>query len=217
MAETIDFEIVQGQAQGGFKQLLWISLLRVCFEACHTGDVFNLWKGRNMKLIMQGCFFTFIFFSAVAYSAKAPNLHREVDLKAELTGKNLNHMNDDQLYVEVLSQYQKSNRDEMKRAAQILLRKYEKSPHADNSLYLLGYSALEKKQFSESLRFFQKLLKSYPTSNKAVSSEFAKGVAYKHMKLKDLAQQSFMKVRKKYPGSPESFRAESELKLLLKR
>ena len=157
------------------------------------------------------------FFSSIVYGAKAPQLHKEIDLRAELTGKNLKNMSDDELYVEFLSQYQRHDRLGMKRAMDTLLKKYRTSPHTDNAIYIMGYSALEKKQFAEALNHFQFLLKHYPASNKAVSAEFAKGIAYKNMKLKSLAQKSFMSVRKKYPGSPESFRAESELKLLVRR
>lgn len=142
---------------------------------------------------------------------------KEIDLKAELTGKDLNKMNDDQLYAEILSQYQLGDTFLMKRTLNTLLKKYRNSPHADNALYVLGYNALEKNQFAESLNYFQRLLKDYPTSNKAVSAEFAKGLAYRNMKLSGLAQKAFFKVRKKYPGSPESFRAENELKLLVRR
>lgn len=170
--------------------------------------------GRWLSLFLVSYSF---LVSEIALGAKAPQLHKEIDLRAELTGKNLNQMKDDELYVEVLSQYQKQDRTGMKRALGLLLKKYPTSPHSDNALYLMGYSALEKKEFAEALRNFQSLLKLYPASNKAVAAEFAKGVAYRHMRLPDLAQKSFMKVRKKYPGSPESYRAESELKLLVRR
>ncbi|MFN8791466.1 MAG: tetratricopeptide repeat protein [Bdellovibrionales bacterium] len=172
--------------------------------------------GRWLSLVF-GVGACVVVASFEAFAAKAPQLHKRVDLRAELTGRNLESMRDEELYVEFLSQYQLQDRFGMKRAAEILLRKYPASPHADNTLYLLGYSALETKEFSVALRYFQTLLRLYPGSNKAVAAEFAKGVAYRHMKLPDMAQRSFMKVRKTYPGSPESFRAESELKLLLRR
>ncbi len=160
-----------------------------------------------------------IFISGISVAApKSERLSRkEIDLKAELTGKDLNKMNDDQLYTEVLAQYQRGDTASMKRALNLLVRKYKSSPHADNAIYLVGYSALEKSQYAESLQYFQRLLKDYPASNKAVAAEFSKGVAYRNMKLKNLAQRAFFKVRKKYPGSPESFRAENELKLLVRR
>ncbi len=140
-----------------------------------------------------------------------------IDLKAELTGKDIKKMNDSQLYAELLLQYQRGDLLGMKRTLEVLLKKFVSSPHADNALYIMGYASLEKKRFAEGLNYFQRLLKDYPNSNKAVSAEFAKGLAYRSMKLTDLAQQTFYKVRKKYPGSPEYYRAESELKLLARR
>jgi TolA-binding protein len=164
-------------------------------------------------------FMSFVFVSAFSFAAPKNfrQSNREIDLKAELTGSDLRKMNDDQLYTEILSQYQRGDTASMKRALGMLMKKYKTSPHADNALYMVGYSALEKNQFAESLHYFQQLLKEYPTSNKAVSAEFAKGVAYRNMKLGSLAQRTFFKVRKKYPGSPESFRAENELKLLVRK
>ncbi len=162
---------------------------------------------------------TLLFLSIISFAAPTTlrQINREIDLKAELTGKNLNKMNDDQLYAEILAQYQRGDTIVMKRALKILTQKYSNSPHADNALYITGYSALEKNRFAESLHYFEQLLKNYPGSNKAVSAEFAKGLAYRNMKLMSLAQKTFFKVRKKYPGSPESYRAENELKLLVRR
>jgi TolA-binding protein len=168
-----------------------------------------------MKLFLSAIF---IFASAISLAApKSLQSKSEIDLKAELTGKDINKMNDDQLYTEVLAQYQRGDTAAMKRAMGILLHKYKASPHADNALFIVGYNALEKNQFAEGLHYFQQLLRDYPTSNKAVSAEFAKGIAYRNMKLTNLAQKTFFKVRKKYPGSPESFRAENELKLLVRK
>jgi TolA-binding protein len=173
---------------------------------------------RFLKLL---CIITSLCLGAASFSLAVPKVERqskrEIDLKAELTGKDLKKMNDDQLYTEILAQYQRGDTAAMKSALNFILKKYKNSPHADNALYILGYHALEKSQFAESLHYFQKLLREYPTSNKAVSAEFSKGVAYRNMNLSSLAQKAFFKVRKKYPGSPESFRAENELKLLVRR
>ena len=169
-----------------------------------------------MKLFLS---MSFVFVSAFSFAApkQIRQSNREIDLKAELTGSDLTKMNDDQLYTEVLAQYQRGDTVAMKRALSMLTKKFKNSPHADNAIYIVGYNALEKNQFAEGLHYFQLLLKEYPTSNKAVSAEFAKGLAYRNMKLTSLAQKTFFKVRKKYPGSPESFRAENELKLLVRR
>ncbi len=201
---------------------MWISracesvLKHVIINCDHTSRM-NSVKG---TLAMKWFFsLTLIFLSGISVAApKSERMSRkEIDLKAELTGKDFNKMNDDQLYTEVLAQYQRGDTASMKRALNLLVKKYKSSPHADNAIYLVGYSALEKSQYAESLQYFQRLLKDYPASNKAVAAEFAKGVAYRNMKLKSLAQRAFFKVRKKYPGSPESFRAENELKLLVRR
>ncbi len=153
--------------------------------------------------------------SVVSWAAPQPQLHKKIDLKAELTGRDDRKLTEDELYVEILSRYQSNRLFEMKSAGTLFVKKYSDSVHADNVLYLLGYNALERKKYSEALRYFDSLVKKYPLSNKAVSAEFAKGTAYKQMKLNKLAQGAFLKVRKKYPRSPEFFRAESEIKLLM--
>ena len=165
---------------------------------------------------MKWTFLSAVFlFSMLASGAPQSSAMINADLKAELTGRDYKKLAEDDLYVEILSRYQRNSLSDMKGAAQFFLSRYPNSHHADNVLYLMGYNALERKKYSEALRYFDSLLKKYPLSNKAVSAEFAKGTAYKQMKLPKLAQGSFIKVRKKYPGSPEFFRAESEIKLLL--
>lgn len=144
-----------------------------------------------------------------------PELHKKINLRAELTGIDYFKMTEDNLYVEVLTHYQNNKSAQLNQTGQIFLKRFPTSVHADNVLYLLGYNALERKKYSEALRHFDVLVKKYPASNKAVSAEFAKGIAYKNMKLKNLARSTFFKLRKKYPGSPEFYRAENELKILI--
>lgn len=168
----------------------------------------------RLVLVLVTTLFLLPVFSAPRISSQSK---ATLDLKAELTGKDLKKMNDDQLYSELLFQYQRSDVISMKRSLEMLLKKFATSPHADNALYMMGYASLEKKRFAEGLNYFQRLLKDYPSSNKAVSAEFAKGLAYRNMKLNGLAQQTFYKVRKKYPGSPEYYRAENELRLLVRK
>ncbi len=173
-------------------------------------------KGLHMKMLFL-LFISFFYFTSYGANRISKNLKNELELKAELTGRDLYKMNDDQLYTDILSQYQKGDTASMKRALNLMLKKYKQSIHADNAIYLVGYSALEKNRFAEGLAYFQLLLKMYPQSNKAVSAEFAKGIAYRNMRLPSLAQKTFLKVRKHYPGSPESFRSENELKLMVRK
>ena len=155
------------------------------------------------------------FISVAGLAAPQPQLHKKIDLKAELTGHDDKKLTEDELYVEVLSRYQSNRLSDMTAAGTLFVKKYPESTHADNVLYLLGYNALERKKYSEALRNFDSLVRKYPLSNKAVSAEFAKGTVYKQMKLNKLARNAFLKVRKKYPRSPEFFRAESEIKFLM--
>lgn len=169
-----------------------------------------------MKWTLSGTVASAIFLTSIlAFGAPQTKAMIAADLKAELTGRDYKKLSEDDLYVEILSRYQRNSLSEMKGAAEFFLKRYPTSRHSDNVIYLMGYNALERKKYSEALRHFDLLLKKYPMSNKAVAAEFAKGTAYKQMKLPKLARNSFLKVRKKYPGSPEFYRAESEIKLLL--
>lgn len=132
----------------------------------------------------------------------------------ELTGENLDKLDDKGFYSEVVAQYQIRDAKGLSRYVEALLSRYPTSPYADNALYLGGELALEMKNYPEALRYFQKVTRLYPLSNRVVAAQFAKGMAYKKMNLDAQAKRVFFEVRTKYPGSPESFRAEVELKLI---
>lgn len=148
-------------------------------------------------------------------SKKAPSeADKRQALLIELTGKDDTKMSDVDLYAEIVAAYQ--SRDEMGVVGRvpIFLNKHPKSPFADNVLYLAGRQALDRKNYAESIKYFQRLMTDYPNSNRVVSAQFAKAMAYKKMNLEPQARKVLRDIMKKYPGSPESFRADSEMRLL---
>jgi TolA-binding protein len=147
-------------------------------------------------------------------SKKGSEVSRGSALWQELTGENLDKLDDKGLYSEVVAQYQIRDVKGLSRYVEALLSRYPSSPYADNALFLGGELALEMKNYPEALRYFQRVTRSYPLSNRVVAAQFAKGMAYKKMNLEAQAKRVFFELRTKYPGSPESFRAEVELKLI---
>lgn len=149
-----------------------------------------------------------------AVTHKAMSSKEEKKLYLELTGKDYSKLSEQVLYSQMISAYQ--TQDELKFYAQFeaFQKKFKKSVYFDNALYLAGRLALEKKNYAKAVFYFDRILKSYPESNKVVSAEFSKGLAYRKMNLAPLALRVFDRVQKQYPGSPESFRAETESKLI---
>jgi TolA-binding protein len=131
----------------------------------------------------------------------------------ELTGENLEKMDDQTLYSEAVGHYQARDPKALARYLATLIRRFPASPFADNALFLGGELALEMKNYPEALRYFHQITRLYPLSNRVVAAQFSKGIAYKKMNLEIQAKKVFFELRRKYPGSPESFRAEAELKL----
>lgn len=161
-----------------------------------------------------------VIFSGVASAKLAPKaapgkgeLSRE-SLVKELTGKDEAKMSEVDLYAEIVAAYQGQDLGGLRGKVQRFVARFPQSPFADNALYLAGRQALDRKSYSESLRYFQKISTDYPRSNRMVSSQFAKGMAYKKMNLEEEARKVFRDIVAKYPGSPESYRADSEMRLL---
>lgn len=162
---------------------------------------------------------TIFVFSAAQAVPQRKKLGEKSEVKnqalwAELTGKDVRKLDDVGLYSEILANYQVRDFKGLRIHLETLLKRFPTSPYADNALYLGGQLALEIKNYPEALKHFQRIVQYYPQSNKMVSATFAKGLAYKKMNLDIQAKKVFFDLRKKYPGSPESYRAESELKLI---
>ncbi|MBX2989051.1 MAG: tetratricopeptide repeat protein [Bdellovibrionaceae bacterium] len=146
-------------------------------------------------------------------SQKNDVLSREA-LVIELTGKDESKMSDIDLYAEIAAAYQGQDAVGLRRTLKTFLARHPKSSFADNALYLAGRQSLERREYAEALRYFQRLINDYPRSNRVVAAQFAKAMAYKKMHLEAEARKAFRDVIQKYPGSPESFRADSEMRLL---
>ncbi|MNT03281.1 hypothetical protein D3C72_1378050 [compost metagenome] len=90
---------------------------------------------------------------------------------------------------------------------------FPKSSYADNVLFLAGRRAADHGDYPAAIKYFAKIEKEYPRSNKFVAARFAKAMTYKKMNLPQFSLKILSEVRNKYAGSPESFRADSELKM----
>lgn len=132
----------------------------------------------------------------------------------ELTGRDENTLSDVELYSEIVAAYQSQDEIGLKSRLQKFMSRYSTSSFADNALYLAGRQALENKNYGEAIRFFQRVQADYPRGNRSVAAQFSKAMAYKRMHLEPQARRAFHEVIQKYPGSPESFRADSEIRLL---
>lgn len=135
-------------------------------------------------------------------------------LLIELTGKDDAKKSDVDLYSEIVASYQSQDLRGLRARVNTLVGSHPRSPFADNALYLAGRQSLDQKKYTDALRFFSRVTAEYPHSNRVVAAQFAKAMTYKKMNLESQARKVFREIIQHYPGSPESFRADSEIRLL---
>ena len=140
----------------------------------------------------------------------------EKALLIELTGKDQGQMNETELYSELVSAYQAGDPIGFSSRYQAFMERFPRSSMADNAVYLAGRRALDQKRYAEALKRFNELMTKYPRSNRVVAASFAKAMTFKQMNLTEQARNAMKDVIRRYPGSPESFRASSEMRLLVR-
>lgn len=165
-----------------------------------------------MKQLVFALATVFLSLSPLAHAGTDP-MSKEA-LLVELTGKDVSKEGAATLYAEIVGAYQADDELGLNSRVQNLLSRFPHSEYADNALYLAGRIAMDHRNYAVALKNFSRVLQEYPDSNKAVSAEFAKAIAYNKMNLPQFAREGLKDVIKRYPGSPESFRAESELRLI---
>ncbi|HPI41690.1 MAG TPA: tetratricopeptide repeat protein [Pseudobdellovibrionaceae bacterium] len=153
-------------------------------------------------------------FSAIPSKIKNKTSFSENALLIELTGQKLNASEKD-LYAEILEAYQKQDHIGLSARVQSMQHMYPHGLLIDKAWYLLASYSFEQKDYAKALTYFDKIIKNHPNSSKVSASYFAKGITYKSMGLKEVARSVFKKLIVKYPGSPDSFRAKTELKMMM--
>ncbi len=139
---------------------------------------------------------------------------KQQQLLVELTGHDVSKVSDLDLYAQIVSAYDRGDEVGFKSRMQSFLKRFPQSPYADNTLYLAGLMAVNAKNYPEAIRYFSKVEKEYATGDKVNSAIFARAMTYKKINLGPFSKRLLVEVKTKFPGSPESFRAESELKMI---
>ena len=165
---------------------------------------------KQLSVLTATVLFSLSFVGVV--HAKPQN--KQEALLVELTGKDVTKGNDIDLYAEIVSAYENDNEILLKSRMQSFMSRFPKSQYADNVLFLAGRRAADHGNYPEAIKYFSKIEKEYPRSNKYVQARFAKAMTYKKMNLPQFSTKILSEVRTKYAGSPESFRADSELKMI---
>jgi TolA-binding protein len=132
---------------------------------------------------------------------------------AIVLGEENKNLSEPELYSLILKEYRTRNEIGLKAHVSTFVKKYPKSPSADNALYLNGLLAVENHNYGEALINFNRVIKQYPNGEKVVAAMFAKAMTFKKMNLGSESKRMLEMVNQKYPGSPESFRASAELKM----
>lgn len=121
------------------------------------------------------------------------------------------------LYVRVLESYREGNLTELVKFKDLMLKRYPKSIHADNTLYLTGMLFFHRDQTAEALRLFGQVVERYGQGNKVPAALYAKSAIYSRLKLPDLSRKMLDDIVKRFPGSPEAQRAKLDLKIFNQR
>lgn len=167
-----------------------------------------------MKQIINALIIVFVSLPMLVQAVGLRKAPTRKSLLLELTGKDTSKVTAQELYAEIAGAYQADDELSLKSRLQNLTTRFPKSEYVDNAIYLAGRMAMDHRNYAEAIKQFSKIHRQYPSGDKAAAAEFAKGMAYKKMNLPKFAQQVLLNVKKKYPGSPESFRADSEIKIL---
>lgn len=168
-----------------------------------------------MKQFFSSVFVIFVVVLSLNSNAvPQKNDLSEKSLLIELTGHDQEIKTEETLYKEMLTGYQLNDFRKVKSLSQQILKKYPHGVYGDSAMYLAGKTALENKFYGEALRNFNLLIQKFPQGSKVLAAQFAKAQTYEKMNLKNVAIQTYIKIKAKYPGSPESFRADTQLKLI---
>lgn len=167
-----------------------------------------------MKRLRVSVLLVLFFSISSSASLSTDPLSKEELMKELMGGPSAKSSDDMAVYSEIVGFYQTNNPIKLRSRLQSLTKKFPSSNYIDNALYLAGRQSMENQNYPEALRYFQKIISQYPQSNRVVAAQFAKAMTYKKMNLNPQAKKVLGEIRHRFPGSPESFRAESELKLV---
>lgn len=118
------------------------------------------------------------------------------------------------LYAKVIEEYRKKQIDGIERSAELFLKSYPQSVHADNALFLLGQKYLQTQKFEKAALTFEKLQRLFPLGNKYASAVLAQGLVLKKLGKTLEARSLLASVVESFPGSREAFMGKTELALL---
>jgi TolA-binding protein len=147
----------------------------------------------------------------VAYRANPQT--KKMDFSPQIFSK-AEKLQEKNLYTKLLNSYNQNDSFRFQSYYRSFMKRFGKSPLADDAVYLSGLLSLSAKEYGPALLSFNQILNKYPYSNKTTAAMYAKGVSLKRMNLSAEANQVFSQVIKKYPGSPESLRAKVELRIV---
>ncbi|RJQ63120.1 MAG: tol-pal system protein YbgF [Desulfobacteraceae bacterium] len=92
------------------------------------------------------------------------------------------------------------------------LKKYPKSPIADNAQFWIGETYYREKWYEKAILEYQKVIESYPKGNKVQSSLLKQGLSFQNLGDKASARLILSELMKKYPQSSEAKIASQKLK-----
>jgi len=117
-------------------------------------------------------------------------------------------------YDSTLALYRKEKYEEAIADFKNFIKKYPKSPLADNAQYWIGESYMILKQYEQAILAFQRVIKKYPKGNKVPNAILRQALAFYEIKDKTSAKLLLKKLIKKYPKSNEAKIAKAKLRTI---
>jgi tol-pal system protein YbgF len=118
------------------------------------------------------------------------------------------------LYDSTLALYRKEKYEDAITGFKNFIKKYPKSPLADNAQYWIGESYMILKQYEQAILAFQRVIKKYPKGNKVPNAILRQALAFYEIKDKTSAKLLLKKLIKKYPKSNEAKIAKAKLRTI---
>ncbi len=111
---------------------------------------------------------------------------------------------EDDLYAMAKTAFDTSDYDQARQGFEELIRKYPRSPHADNAQFWIGEIHYRHRRYEEAILAYQTVIERYPQGNKVRASLLKQGLAFANLGDRDSARRILQDLTRRYPGTNEA-------------
>ena len=139
-------------------------------------------------------------------------LEKEPYTKSDIPSKK--ELSADKIYKSARQAFAQNDFETAREGFGQLLKRYPKSPQADNAQFWLGETYYREKWYEKAILEYQKVIEKYPKGNKVPASLLKQGFAFSSLGDKANTRLILTELVKKYPKSNEAKIAKQKLKRL---